>query len=38
VIPLLAGITIFRERLASYQLFGVLLVLSGLFLLAIKPA
>lgn len=38
IIPLLAGITIFRERPASYQLFGVLLVLSGLFLLAIKPA
>jgi multidrug transporter EmrE-like cation transporter len=35
---MLAGITIFRERPASYQLFGVLLVLSGLFLLAIKPA
>jgi drug/metabolite transporter (DMT)-like permease len=38
IIPLLAGITIFRERPASYQLVGVLLVLSGLFLLAIKPA
>jgi drug/metabolite transporter (DMT)-like permease len=38
IIPLLAGITIFRERPASYQLFGVLLVLSSLFLLAIKPA
>jgi drug/metabolite transporter (DMT)-like permease len=37
IIPLLAGITIFRERPASYQLLGVLLVLCGLFLLAIKP-
>lgn len=37
VIPLLAGITIFRERPVLYQLCGVLLVLAGLFLLAIKP-
>jgi len=38
IIPLLAGITIFRERPALYQVFGVALVLLGLFLLAIKPA
>jgi len=37
IIPLLAGITIFRERPALYQIFGVMLVLLGLFLLAIKP-
>ena len=37
IIPLLAGITIFRERPVLYQIFGVLLVLAGLFLLAIKP-
>jgi len=38
IIPLLAGITLFRERPALYQIFGVMLVLLGLFLLAIKPA
>ena len=38
IIPLLAGIIIFRERPALYQLFGVMLVLLGLFLLSIKPA
>jgi drug/metabolite transporter (DMT)-like permease len=38
IIPLLAGITIFRERPTSYQLFGVLIVLVGLFLLSIKPS
>jgi drug/metabolite transporter (DMT)-like permease len=38
IIPLLAGITIFRERPALYQVCGVALVLLGLFLLAIKPA
>jgi len=37
IIPLLVGITIFRERPVLYQIFGVLLVLAGLFLLAIKP-
>jgi len=37
IIPLLAGITLFRERPALYQIFGVMLVLFGLFLLAIKP-
>jgi len=37
IIPLLAGITIFRERPALFQVFGVMLVLRGLFLLAIKP-
>jgi drug/metabolite transporter (DMT)-like permease len=37
IIPLLAGITLFRERLALFQVFGVMLVLLGLFLLAIKP-
>ena len=37
-IPLLVGITIFRERPTLYQVFGVALVLLGLFLLAIKPA
>ena len=38
IIPLLAGISIFRERPALYQIFGVMLVLLGLFLLSIKPA
>jgi drug/metabolite transporter (DMT)-like permease len=38
IIPLLAGIIIFRERPALYQIFGVILVLLGLFLLSIKPA
>lgn len=38
IIPLLAGITIFRERPVLYQIFGVMLVLLGLFLLSIKPA
>lgn len=38
IIPLLAGITIFRERPVLYQAFGVVLVLLGLFLLSIKPA
>jgi drug/metabolite transporter (DMT)-like permease len=38
IIPLLAGITLFRERPAFYQILGVVLVLFGLFLLAIKPA
>lgn len=37
IIPLLAGITLFRERPALYQIFGVMLVLLGLFLLAIRP-
>jgi len=38
IIPLLAGIVIFRERPVLYQICGVVLVLAGLFLLAIKPA
>jgi drug/metabolite transporter (DMT)-like permease len=38
IIPLVAGITIFRERPVALQLFGVFLVIAGLFLLAIKPA
>ena len=38
IIPLLAGIIIFRERPALYQVVGVMLVLLGLFLLSIKPA
>jgi len=37
IIPLFAGLILFRERPARYQIFGVLLVLLGLFLLAIKP-
>jgi drug/metabolite transporter (DMT)-like permease len=38
IIPLFAGIILFRERPALYQIFGVILVLLGLFLLAMKPA
>jgi len=38
VIPLVAGITIFRERPVALQVFGVFLVIAGLFLLAVKPA
>jgi drug/metabolite transporter (DMT)-like permease len=38
ILPLVAGITFFQERPAAYQLFGVLLVLAGLFLLSIKPS
>lgn len=38
ILPLVAGITFFQERPAVYQLFGVLLVLAGLFLLSIKPS
>lgn len=38
IIPLFAGIIIFRERPVLYQVFGVMLVLLGLFLLSIKPA
>jgi drug/metabolite transporter (DMT)-like permease len=38
ILPLAAGISIFHERPVAYQLFGVGLVLTGLFLLAIKPA
>lgn len=37
ILPLVAGITIFQERPVAYQLFGIALVLTGLFLLAIKP-
>ena len=37
LIPLLAGITIFRERPKLNQVAGVLLVIVGLALLAIKP-
>ena len=37
LIPLLAGITIFRERPKLNQVAGVLLVITGLMLLAIKP-
>ncbi len=38
IIPLFAGIIIFRERPVLYQVFGVMVVLLGLFLLSIKPA
>jgi drug/metabolite transporter (DMT)-like permease len=38
ILPLVAGISIFHERPVAYQLLGVALVLTGLFLLAIKPA
>ena len=38
IIPLFAGLILFRERPALYQVFGIVLVLLGLFLLAIKPA
>jgi drug/metabolite transporter (DMT)-like permease len=38
IVPLVAGITLFRERPAPTQVFGVTLVLLGLFLLAVKPA
>jgi len=38
ILPLVAGISIFHERPVAYQLSGVALVLTGLFLLAIKPA
>lgn len=38
IIPLLAGLILFRERPTFYQTFGVLLVLLGLCMLAIKPA
>ena len=37
IIPLFAGLILFRERPARYQVSGVLLVLLGLSLLAIKP-
>jgi len=38
ILPLVAGISIFHERPVAYQMLGVALVLTGLFLLAIKPA
>jgi drug/metabolite transporter (DMT)-like permease len=38
ILPLLAGITFFRERPVPSQLVGVALVLIGIFLLATKPA
>ncbi len=38
IIPLFAGIIIFRERPVLYQVFGIMLVLLGLVLLSIKPA
>jgi len=37
IIPLLAGLTLFRERPMLSQTLGVLLVLLGLCLLAIRP-
>ena len=37
IIPMLAGLTLFRERPMLYQTLGALLVLLGLCLLAIKP-
>jgi len=37
LIPIIAGITFFRERPAVNQLFGVALVVMGLLLLGIKP-
>lgn len=38
IIPLLAGIVLFRERPLMQQMFGIVLVVGGLFLLAVKPA
>lgn len=37
IIPLFAGIVFFRERLPMQQLCGIVLVVGGLFLLAVKP-
>lgn len=38
VIPLLAGIVLFRERPLVSQVFGIVLVVGGLFLLAVRPS
>lgn len=38
VIPLLAGIVLFRERPLVSQVFGIVLVVGGLLLLAVRPA
>ena len=37
IIPLLAGIVLFRERPLMQQMFGIVLVVGGLLLLTVKP-